>query len=84
MNTTTIKKHRKANGYSQAKLSEISGIPQTTLSGWEIGLPDNHAIYKAVLLAKALKCTAEDLFPLPQMSKTKRAGRQSGRKKLTN
>lgn len=59
---TRVKEYRNATGYSQQKLAQISGIPQTTLSGWETGLSGNHAITRALILAKIFSTTVEDLF----------------------
>ncbi|MFR9199320.1 MAG: helix-turn-helix transcriptional regulator [Candidatus Gastranaerophilaceae bacterium] len=62
MTPTKVREIRKASGYSQAELAQLSGIPQTTLSGWEIGLPRDHAITRALILARILRSTVEDLF----------------------
>ena len=62
MNRSKVKEYRKRFGYSQPKLSQISGIPQTTLSGWELGLTDKHAIIRAIHLAGIFGTTVEDLF----------------------
>lgn len=53
--------YRKKSGYSQSDLSKLTGIPQTTISGWEhdIGEP---TISKAYLLANVLCVTVEELF----------------------
>lgn len=46
----------------QTTLSKITGIPLKTIQGWELrGLNEAKAI-KAVQIAKALKCTVEDLM----------------------
>ena len=62
MITTKLKGYRKANGFSQSMLAELAQMPQTTLSGWEVGLPDNHPIVKAIRLAQIFETSVEDLF----------------------
>ena len=65
MNTTAIKDCRKAHKITQTKLAKISGVPQTTISGWEQGIQENHPIIKAIRIAKALNKDVgdmEDLF----------------------
>lgn len=39
-----IKLQRKKRGWTQSELSEISGIPQTTISGWESGRITNFRV----------------------------------------
>lgn len=65
MNFFKLKYYRKKAGLSQSKLAELTGIPQTTISGWEkdIGEP---SVTRAILLAQALQTTVEELFPLSQ------------------
>lgn len=49
-----IKIQRKKNGWSQAELSKITRIPQTTLSGWELGRVKNFNVdERLALLARA-------------------------------
>lgn len=57
-----IRQIRKECGCSQQKLAKMTGIPQTTISGWEqnIGEPP---VSKAFILAKALQTSIENLFP---------------------
>jgi len=64
MIATNIKKLRLSNGLSQAELSKMSGVPQTTISDWEGGLLQNHPVLKAISLSKALSTTVEQLFPV--------------------
>lgn len=56
-----IKLHRERKGFSQTKLADISGVPQTTISGLE-----NKNVIPSVLiadkLAKALGVTVNDLL----------------------
>jgi transcriptional regulator with XRE-family HTH domain len=46
---------RELQGYSQSQLSEICGIPQTTISGIETGRI-NLGVERAKTLASALRC----------------------------
>ena len=66
MLTTKLRQCRKAKGYSQPKLAKLSNVPQTTISGWETGISDDHAILRAIRIARALHSTVEDLFSLDE------------------
>ena len=66
MHTTKLKERRKNKGYSQPELAKLSNVPQTTISGWEAGISDNHAILRAIRIARALQSTVEDLFPVDE------------------
>ena len=56
-----IKNYRKKKGISQSELSKLTGIPQTTISGWEKGVGEP-SITRALLLAKVLNITVENLL----------------------
>ncbi len=60
-----LKRIRENNGYTQSALSKKTGIPQTTISGWETGkyVPD---ITEAVILARTLNCSLESLIDQDQ------------------
>lgn len=47
-------------GYSQTKLSEISGVPQSTLSRFDRA--ERHVDWHLFTLANAFNCRLEDLF----------------------
>ncbi|WP_282803840.1 helix-turn-helix transcriptional regulator [Secundilactobacillus kimchicus] len=55
-----VKKYRVALGLSQGRLSDLSSVPQTTISTIEHGATPNARI--ANELAKALKVSIEDLL----------------------
>ena len=55
-----IRETRKKLKMSQARLSELTGIPQTTISGWENGLEPN--IKEIKMIAAALKCPYQELI----------------------
>ena len=63
MIANNLNSYRKAKNLSQSKLSEISHVPQTTISGWELGLKEEHAIYRAIRIARVLDTNVEKLFP---------------------
>lgn len=79
-----IAKMRKAHGYSQARLAEIMGVAQNTISNWEKGNrePNYEALKK---LSRIFCCTIDDLigeedsflvrniddFPIPSSEKEK-------------
>jgi len=59
---------RELQGFSQTQLAELSGIPQTTISGIERGRV-NLGVERAKTLAKALRChPAVLVFPGWQVS----------------
>ena len=51
---------RKKRGFTQSTLSNETGIPQTTISGWETEKYEP-GITEAALLARALKCSLDNL-----------------------
>ena len=55
-----VRKYRLALGLSQGRLSDMSTVPQTTISTIERGATPNARIANA--LAKALKVSIEDLL----------------------
>ena len=56
----TIQERRKTRGLTQTDLSRLSGVPQTTISGWERGFKPRAADLHKV--ARALCCTIEELL----------------------
>lgn len=52
---------RERSGYSQRKLSMLSGVPQPIISDIENGKTKSPTVDTAIKLAKALGCTVEDL-----------------------
>jgi len=56
-----IRELRQQKGYSQEALSSLTGIPQTTLSNWELG-SINQVLSKAVLLAATLETNIDTLI----------------------
>ena len=57
-----IQKIRERKGLSQRRLSEISGVPQQTISAIEQGVRKNPGISTLQMLSKALDCTIEELL----------------------
>ncbi|WP_225418642.1 helix-turn-helix transcriptional regulator [Levilactobacillus angrenensis] len=53
---------RSQKGLTQAKLSDLSGVPQTTISGIE-NTNKTPGLKTAIKLAKALEIQVEDLLP---------------------
>ena len=63
---TNLKRIREANGFSQSKLAETSGVSVRMIQHYEQGVKDINAagaltVYK---LAQALNCTVEDLIEI--------------------
>ncbi|WP_169276396.1 helix-turn-helix domain-containing protein [Bifidobacterium moraviense] len=54
----TLKELREAKGWTQAKLAEVSGVPQQVISAYERGAKDwkNMPLERAIALADALDC----------------------------
>lgn len=63
-NTNHLKLARLAAGLTQAKLSKKSGVGQVAISLIETGDTKQPSYETAVLLARALNLTPEDLFPV--------------------
>ena len=61
--TSNLRHYREKHNYSQNKLSELTGIPQTTISEWEKSTGDP-PVSKAFLLAEVLGTTIDKLFDL--------------------
>ena len=55
-----IRQKRKQMGISQDKLSELTGIPQTTISGWERGFEPKLSELKNIAIA--LNCSCNDFL----------------------
>lgn len=53
---------RNRKGLTQAKLSDLSGVPQTTISGIE-NTNKTPGLKTAIKLAKALEIQVEELLP---------------------
>lgn len=53
---------REKKGLTQYRLSEVSGIPQQTISAIENGTRKNPGIETLLPIAKALHCTIDDLI----------------------
>lgn len=62
MSKNMLKHIRTLRQYSQARLSKLTGIPQTTISCWERGIGEP-TVTQAYTLANALDATIDDLFP---------------------
>lgn len=58
-----IKQRRKMMKLTQKQLSEIGGIPASTLNEVENGKKEPK-VYTALYIARALECSVEYLFPL--------------------
>lgn len=59
---------RNQKGFTQAKLSDLSKVPQTTISGIE-NTTKTPGLITAIKLAKALGVDAEDLLPEQEVAK---------------
>lgn len=59
---------RNQKGFTQAKLSDLSKVPQTTISGIE-NTTKTPGLITAIKLAKALGVDAEDLLPEQEVTK---------------
>ncbi|MBW3081703.1 helix-turn-helix transcriptional regulator [Bifidobacterium sp. 79T10] len=58
-----LRELRKRAGLTQVKLARMTGIAQTTLSGYETGRYDVHSMTldNALRLSRALRCHPSDL-----------------------
>lgn len=70
-----LRRFRLYTGKTQKELAEATGIPQTTISGWETG-PSEPQVTELHLLAKALGITPLDFLtdqadPLLSLDKSK-------------
>ncbi len=63
--TNQLKKYRKKQDLSQAKLAKMVGISETHYQNIEYGLSKPN-VELALLIAQALQTTVEELFPLSQ------------------
>lgn len=61
---------RRIKDITQAKLAELAGVDQTTISDLECGRNRNPSLETAVRIARALGVTPEELFPVPESSST--------------
>lgn len=57
---------REGKGLSQKRLSEISGVPQQTISAIESGVRKNPGIYTLRQLANALECSIDEMCPVDE------------------
>ena len=67
---------RERKGLTQKRLSEISGVPQQTISAIESGVRRNPGILTMRCLANAMKCTIEELCPVNDAEATKGGNEQ--------
>lgn len=59
-----VRSKREELGWTQAELSLISGIPQTTISGWETGKTVSPTVTHLADLAKAYQMRLSDIFSI--------------------
>lgn len=57
-----VRSKREELGWTQAKLSMVSGIPQTTISGWETGKIFSPTVTHLAELAKAYQMKLSEIF----------------------
>jgi transcriptional regulator with XRE-family HTH domain len=57
---------RQRRKLTQEQLEELSGVDQGTISGLESSDQPNPTVRTANLLAAALRCRVEDLFPIQE------------------
>ena len=57
-----LKAMRKLRGLSTRELSERSGVPKTTIEGWELRGADKAVAGKLLLVANVLGVKMEDLL----------------------
>ena len=62
----TIKDLREEMGISRAELSRLPGVPARTIQDWELGVRTPRDVYQLLRIAKALKCTVEDIVALDE------------------
>lgn len=62
----SVRKARKAAGYSQQGLAAAAGVPQTTISRWENGTTP-HTIQNLIAVAEALGVTLDELVGCREM-----------------
>lgn len=55
---------RESKKLTQKRLSEISGVPQQTISAIESGVRKNPGILTMRCLADAMECSIEELCPI--------------------
>jgi transcriptional regulator with XRE-family HTH domain len=60
----TLRKTRKGRGLTQAKLADLSGVDQTTISKIEVGTMQAPSWPVVAKLSKALRVKPEALFPI--------------------
>ena len=62
MKFCNLEYYRKKASLSQSELARLSGIPQTTISGWEkcIGEP---SVTRALVLSEILNIPVQKIFP---------------------
>ena len=56
-----IKKMRERKGVTQIQLSELIGVPQSTIASWETDR-SSPRVDRLPIIAKALDCTVDELL----------------------
>ncbi len=57
-----LEEYRKKRRLNQRELSDLSGVPQPMISEIETGSVKNPTVFTMAKLAKALRCTVDDLI----------------------
>lgn len=57
-----LEEYRKKRRLNQRELSDLSGVPQPMISEIETGSVKNPTVLTMAKLAKALRCTVDDLI----------------------
>lgn len=65
--TSSLKQVRKAAGYTQAQLAQITGVSRQTIIATERG-DYAPSVYLALRVARALRATVEEIFSLQEES----------------
>lgn len=65
--TSSLKQVRKAAGFTQAQLAQLTGVSRQTIIATERG-DYAPSVYLALRIAKALETTVEEIFSLQEES----------------
>ena len=57
-----LEEYRRKRRLNQRELSDLSNVPQPMISEIETGSVKNPTVFTLVKLAKALRCTVDDLI----------------------
>lgn len=57
-----LEEYRKKRRLNQRELSDLSGVPQPMISEIETASVKNPTVFTLVKLARALRCTVDDLI----------------------